>query len=349
MPPLKPEARQVTASRPDLNGVSVVVPLRNEAATISVLLHGLLSQSHPPDEVVLVDGGSTDGTAELADRLAAGHPEMRVVRAGPASPGRGRNLGISEATHPWVALTDGGCVPDQDWLEELLQAARAEPTAELVAGNWEPAEGQGASRLFWPAIVPAKRSVGPGRHRGASVASLLLTRRVWEEAGGFPDMRAAEDLLFLEKVPSQKWTWAPRAVVRWEPPAGYAALFRRTRLYSRVNAAAGLQARWHFGVARQYALVLAMLGGLALRKRYSALIPAASLAAALRLARVMAPHAREHGAAWALCPKRLAAVALALGVCDAATFLGWYDAAVTGMQQREKLSEPPATAVARAF
>src|SRR5215216_7211512 len=101
--------------------ISLVVPLRNEEESLGRLVASVRRQTRPPDEVVLVDGGSTDRTVELARELAAGDARFRVVEAGDATPGRGRNVGAAEARHPWVAFTDAGIGLDPEWLERLAE------------------------------------------------------------------------------------------------------------------------------------------------------------------------------------------------------------------------------------
>src|SRR4051794_25912174 len=107
--------------------ISLVIPMRNEEDSLGNLLVSIAKQTRPPDEVILVDGGSTDRTADLARELTAGDPRFRVIEAGPALPGRGRNVGIAAASHPWVALTDAGISLDRAWLEQLLAALDREP------------------------------------------------------------------------------------------------------------------------------------------------------------------------------------------------------------------------------
>src|SRR5262245_42756996 len=121
-------------------GVSLVIPVRDEEASIGPLIESILRQTRPPDEVLLVDGGSRDRTIELAERLTARDPRFRIVRAGEAAPGRGRNVGFAEAKYDWVALTDAGIRLEPAWLERLIEAARCNPSLRVVYGNYEPVQ-----------------------------------------------------------------------------------------------------------------------------------------------------------------------------------------------------------------
>jgi glycosyltransferase involved in cell wall biosynthesis len=88
--------------------VSLVVPVRNEEQSLPRLLETIARQTFRPAEIILVDGGSTDDTVGLARRAAETDARIRVIEAGPATPGRGRNVGIEAVSHEWVALTDAG-------------------------------------------------------------------------------------------------------------------------------------------------------------------------------------------------------------------------------------------------
>src|SRR5215213_9150725 len=123
---------------PDLR-ISLVVPVRNEEESLARLVSSIRRQTRQPDEVLLVDGGSTDRTVALARELAEGDARFRVVEAGQASPGRGRNVGAAEARHPWIAFTDAGIGLDPEWLERLAEQVEVEPETEVVYGNFDPA------------------------------------------------------------------------------------------------------------------------------------------------------------------------------------------------------------------
>ena len=120
--------------------VSLVIPVRDEAATVRDLLASIRSQTRRPDEVVIVDGGSSDGTATLLRQLADEDASLtvHVIEAGQATPGRGRNVGTAAARFEWIAYTDAGIRLDPMWLEELVAAAHRDASASVVYGTYEP-------------------------------------------------------------------------------------------------------------------------------------------------------------------------------------------------------------------
>ncbi|MBC7930735.1 MAG: glycosyltransferase, partial [Rubrivivax sp.] len=118
--------------------VSVIVPAMNEEQSIVLLLEALAAQTHRPAEVVVADGGSIDRTRELVRDFQKRAPfPVVLVETKRGLPGRNRNLAIARATSEWIACVDAGCVPRPDWLEKLFEAARREPQARVVFGQYE--------------------------------------------------------------------------------------------------------------------------------------------------------------------------------------------------------------------
>src|SRR5438105_2795368 len=115
--------------------VSVVMTVFNEADNIETVIRSLLGQTCPPAEIVIVDGGSTDGTPQVIDKLRrdCGKSSLRcLVRPG-ANISQGRNAAIEAAAHDLIAVTDAGVKLLPDWLEKLT-APFSSPGVEVVAG-----------------------------------------------------------------------------------------------------------------------------------------------------------------------------------------------------------------------
>ena len=101
----------------DLPGVSVIVPVRDGVAEIGRLLASLQDLDYPADrlEVIVVDNGSRDGTAEAAARFP-----VTVLQEPVPSSYAARNRGARAARFPWVAFTDSDCAAAPDWLRRLM-------------------------------------------------------------------------------------------------------------------------------------------------------------------------------------------------------------------------------------
>ncbi len=106
--------------------VDVVVPLFNEASTIGNLCEALSKQSARRFRIILVDNGSTDATVSMAAKY------FDVFTCDVPGSYAARNYGASLGKAPYIAFTDGDCIPSPNWLEELCVALDA--GADVVAG-----------------------------------------------------------------------------------------------------------------------------------------------------------------------------------------------------------------------
>lgn len=188
------------------HSVSVIIPARNEADRLPLLLESLRTQSRPPDEVVVVDDHSTDGTG-LA---AAAFPGVTVVPAADMPPGW---TGKSWACDTGVASSTGDVLVFLDADVELAPDA----LAALVA-TWEPQGGllsvqphhhivRPVEALSLPFNVVALMGLGvgsllPPRHGwGAAGPCMITSRDAYRSAGGHRSVRraVAEDLALADR------------------------------------------------------------------------------------------------------------------------------------------------------
>ncbi|WP_018543822.1 bifunctional polysaccharide deacetylase/glycosyltransferase family 2 protein [Streptomyces sp. LaPpAH-108] len=123
--------RRFTWGPPVTEPVTVIVPAYNEKECIANTLASLARSTHPI-EIVVVDDGSTDGTAEIAESL--GLPNVRVVRQDNAGKPAALNNGVRNARHPIVVMMDGDTVFEPDTVHRLVQPF-ADPEIGAVAGN----------------------------------------------------------------------------------------------------------------------------------------------------------------------------------------------------------------------
>jgi glycosyltransferase involved in cell wall biosynthesis len=117
----------------DLPAVTVVATVYNEGSAIDRLLDSLAAQSRRPDEVVIVDGGSSDDTwARLTARVARGDLPLAVLSRPGANISAGRNAAIGAARGPVIACTDAGVWLEPEWLAALTAPFAA--GAQVVSG-----------------------------------------------------------------------------------------------------------------------------------------------------------------------------------------------------------------------
>jgi glycosyltransferase involved in cell wall biosynthesis len=320
------DASDLNAARPR---ISLVVPVRDEEHGVADLLARIAAQARQPDEVIFVDGGSRDETVARLREAAARSSTIRIVEAGDATPGRGRNVGIDAATHEWIALTDAGNRLEPDWLERLVAVINRDPSVEVVYGNFEIVADTFFTRCAALVYPPVKVERPEGRIRAPFIASSLVRRDAWRKAGGFPDLRAAEDLIFMEELERRgcRIAWEPRATVWWELRPDFASTFRKFVLYSRHNVWAGRARYWHYGVARQYVVVLVFAALAALHSAWW--LAGIALWLAARTFRSVWRRREGRGLLWALNPAQFVGVASILLTVDLATFVGWAQSLAT--------------------
>ncbi|GAA4248100.1 glycosyltransferase [Dactylosporangium darangshiense] len=113
--------------------VSVIVPAYNEKEGIEAAVRSLAGGDYPGGiEVVVVDDGSTDGTAALVEAMAL--PNVRVVCIPNGGKPNALNVGVALATHDLIVMVDGDTVFEPDSIRHLVQPF-ADPTVGAVAGN----------------------------------------------------------------------------------------------------------------------------------------------------------------------------------------------------------------------
>ena len=242
--------------------VSVVIPVRDEEDSIRELLDSLLAQTRPPDEIVITDGGSVDATPQIIDDYIRRGTPVRLIRAGAALPGRGRNLGAAQASFEWLAFTDAGIRLANNWLEALIARAEESDAIDVVYGSWEPLTNTFFKQCAAIAYVPPPMSHDGVVVRPRSIASALLRREAWQAVNGFPeDLRSAEDLVFMDRLQAAgyKTAFEPRAQVYWDLRPTLWTTFKRFLIYSRNNIRAGLFRQWQSTILFRYAVLLVLL------------------------------------------------------------------------------------------
>jgi len=223
--------------------VAVIATVKNEVRTIGPMLDALLAQTRRPDEIIVMDGGSSDGTVELVneyslrnDREDASKPVIRLIDSS-ASPlndhcniACGRNIATAAATSEIIATTDAGCLAEPDWLENLIAPFEADPTTEFVAGVYRLDPQTLFEQVVGLATMRGQLDPFDEKTFNPSARSLAYRKLLWKRIGGWPQwLRYSEDTLFDQKVRAigAVWRHAGDAVVHWRPRTSYRKLARQ--------------------------------------------------------------------------------------------------------------------------
>ena len=232
---LSPAARSlpgsVTFVKPEL--LSVVMPVRNEAAHLAEQLAALAAQDYEGSwELVIADNGSTDDTPERAQAWAGRLP-LRVVDAsarrgcGPA-----KNQGVAAAGGDALAFCDGDDVVAPGWLAAHADALEG---ADLVAGA---IVFFGDERGVEDSPVPTRAPTLLGWLPYAQGANASVWREAFERVGGFPEHNPyAEDVEFswLVQLADLTFAYDPAAIVRKRTRSGTRAQLRQAYRYGKCD------------------------------------------------------------------------------------------------------------------
>ena len=217
--------------------VSVVLTVLNEGPGMAELLDALLGQTTPPDEIVVVDGGSRDDTLDLLTAHAAKDSRIKFHVEPGVNIARGRNLAIAHAQGEIIAVTDGGCRPEPKWLEALVAPFQGDPRVGAVGGRFIPV-AQGRFEHYCGLMsVP---DLGGESQRGMFYGrSSAFRKRLWERVGGYPEwLYTAEDTLFAigaGRLTDYKIVYAPDSVLHWRPRPTLRKMAKMFYLYGRGN------------------------------------------------------------------------------------------------------------------
>jgi glycosyltransferase involved in cell wall biosynthesis len=240
--------------------ISVITTVKNEASSISRLLDSLQAQTRPPAEVVIVDGGSTDGTTERIDLYRSNLPIRLLVREG-SNISQGRNEAIGAASGEIVACTDAGVRLVPQWLEELTRPLEEDSSIDVVSGFFLPDPTSVFEIAMGATVLPSLSDFRPDQFLPSS-RSVAFRRRAWERVGGYPEwLDYCEDLVFdfALRDAGCKFAFAPRAVAYFRPRSNLRDFWHQYFNYARGDGKADLWRRRHAIRYLTYLLVAPLL------------------------------------------------------------------------------------------
>lgn len=225
--------------------VSLIATVLNEREHLGAWLAGIERQVRPPDEVVIVDGGSSDGTWEA---LQDWQPPLskRLLQVGDASISTGRNRAIDASLGSIIVVTDAGTVADPMWLGRLIETF-ADDVVDVAAGGFRARTVTAWERALSAATLPDMNEIDSTRFLPSSRSIAL--RREWLDAGlRYPEwLDHCEDLILdlqLQRA-GARFRFVPDAVVEFAPRSGFRSYWRQYFRYARGDGKAGLWPHRH--------------------------------------------------------------------------------------------------------
>ncbi len=226
--------------------LSLIATVLNEGDNIHHLLEGILAQTRQPDEVILVDGGSRDQTAEVIRSYEDRLPLRLFIEPG-CNISQGRNKAIHEAQGEILAITDAGVRLPQDWLEKIAQPLLDDSVLRVSCGFFA-ADPQNAFEVAMGAtVLPLEDEIDPATFLPSS-RSVAVRKSAAEEIQGYPEwLDYCEDLIFDLRLQATQppFAFVPDAAVWFRPRRTLSSYFKQYYLYARGDGKADLWRKRH--------------------------------------------------------------------------------------------------------
>ncbi|MEI6288229.1 MAG: glycosyltransferase [bacterium] len=221
--------------------VSLITTLINEKNNFDGWIKSILSQTIQPDEIIIVDGGSTDGTWENLQQYAANNDKIKVFQF-KGNISSGRNYAVEKAANENIAVADAGCSYRPNWLEKISQLfEQGYDFIGTAFGPWLKPEDTFIKRLIFSASTPAKDEFK--KNWLFSSRSVAFTKDVWRRAGKYPEwLPICEDIFYdlriLKNKPKVFYIREPLAF--WEARDNLKKFFLQLFRYTRGDGHANL-------------------------------------------------------------------------------------------------------------
>lgn len=207
--------------------VSVIIPVYNGVQTLPACLKALQEQTRPPDELIVVDDGSTDGTALVAQQF-----KVTVLSQANAGPASARNYGARVAQGDILLFTDADCTPAPDWVERMV-APFANATVVGAKGEYRTCQRELVARFVQQEYQDRyDRMEGQQQIDFVDTYAAAYRRDVFIATGGFDSTfptASVEDQEFSFRLAAQEYrlVYVPGAVVYHHHDRTLAEYFQR--------------------------------------------------------------------------------------------------------------------------
>lgn len=195
--------------------ISLITTVKDEEKGIGIFLDSIITQSIKPDEIVIVDGGSTDGTLKIIQDYKLKLKSIKLIkRKGNRSVGR--NVAIKNSKNMILACSDVGCILDKKWLEKITKPFEKKHV-DVVAGFYKPLTHSAFEKSLATYTCTMLDKLDPENFLPSS-RSIAFKKSAWKSVGGYNEaLDMCEDLVFARdlKKSGLQFVTVKNAIVYW--------------------------------------------------------------------------------------------------------------------------------------
>jgi len=219
--------------------IAAVVSVYNEEKNIAKLIDIILKQTRLPEEIIIVDDGSFDKTAVIAKSYVKNNPIIKYLYQDNRGPAAGRNRGWNESSADICAFTDGDCLPEENWIEEIIKPF-SDPVIGATGGAYKTLNSQKLLARFIGLEIDW-RYYNKKEIKAHGAYNLAVRKNILKEVGGFNEeypKASGEDWDLTYKISKKhKIIFVPSAIVGHYHPEKFWSYMKNQarRAYDRVK------------------------------------------------------------------------------------------------------------------